>query len=181
MAFKAHKKMTPFVISYMTIRHGIDSGEHWSSLLYKLCFLAAITSAIHLLAIAIRSFARANNPFYKKFYKEWKEAVVKGPDAVVALAGRYDFDFGHMPVQFQHVEKSHASLKKEWKSTGILDPLFHGVLYCIAFGFARFLIYPGSLRLVNWMMHAPQQVKKEFYSIDISFAVLLFVFKVTPK
>lgn len=150
---------SPLLAGYI-YRKGMTTANHVSYLSKCLATLGASFG----LAYLIRGFGRYRNPDYVRFTEVLHEA--KHDMQKRALLQNYDFEFFAWPVDFrwdesdirsEDVQESIEHNEMSYFRRTISAP-FKALEYVVAHGFARRLIYPGSLK---WLQNAFANQLKE--------------------
>ncbi|KAI4479903.1 hypothetical protein M0804_010642 [Polistes exclamans] len=122
---------------------------------YYLSQVAAGANVILFTSLAARGYSRANNAVYSKFLKALKDYQANSNMTTKQELCKYDFDFRSWPVEFQVStitgEKNRTKLRlEEVKSNSVIRIILS---FIIAYSFALKLIYPGSVSVINWVLH----------------------------
>lgn len=142
--------MSPFIaLYYGVIRQDTEALLRFA---YRVGLVLSASAIFRILFLVLRGVGRSKNAAYSAFLADWTKARSEGGAAVRALTSKYDFDFSFVPPAHTQNSMPTAAGARGWSLRAPLAAVHHAAMWCIAFGFARLIIYPGSLRLVGWMM-----------------------------
>eukprot|EP00794_Sanderia_malayensis_P015911 gene15911-17511_t len=148
---------SPIIFTYC-YRRGMVTSANIIYLCNAFTILATGTTIVYVL----RGISRISNPVYNRFMTVLHEAKQQ-PDQRELLQA-YDFEFSAWPVDFRWDESSLKSRDVNFsndnrRSESIIQRILRTprriLVYMVAHGFARAVIFPGSVKLLQNAMAAP--------------------------
>ncbi|XP_074101305.1 phosphatidylserine lipase ABHD16A [Cotesia typhae] len=140
------------------------------SLIDNVCTISrfiAGAGVIFIASLAVRGYARANNPTYLKFIKTLTKAQQAYNEESKEALLKYDFQFWAWPVDFEILSldrpdgrkriviQNSSRLARRGGKDLIMAVPCKIVSYIVANTVAIRLMYPGSLTIVNFAMQSP--------------------------
>ncbi|CAG5082567.1 Similar to Abhd16a: Phosphatidylserine lipase ABHD16A (Rattus norvegicus) [Cotesia congregata] len=134
---------------------------------YTISRFVAGAGVIFIASLAVRGYARANNPTYLKFIKTLTKAQQAYNQESKEALLKYDFQFWAWPVDFEILSinrpngktriviQNSSRLARRGGKDLIMAVPCKIVSYIVANTVAIRLMYPGSLTIINFAMQSP--------------------------
>ncbi|KAH0559104.1 phosphatidylserine lipase ABHD16A [Cotesia glomerata] len=134
---------------------------------YTISRFVAGAGVIFIVSLAVRGYARANNPTYLKFIKTLTKAQQAYNQESKEALLKYDFQFWAWPVDFEILSinrpngktriviQNSSRLARRGGKDLIMAVPCKIVSYIVANTVAIRLMYPGSLTIINFAMQSP--------------------------